>query len=78
MLCCRIGFNANSEIDEILNRPGVQLEDLIEYEFILNEVKFQNSRLLEFVVTSNSISKLMNYSIGKQNVETDDQSQVLR
>ena len=46
MLCCRIGFNANSEIDEILNRPGVQLEDLIEYEFILNEVKFQNSRLL--------------------------------
>ncbi|TIB73962.1 SAPS-domain-containing protein [Wallemia mellicola] len=68
----RLGFGANKEIDQLLDKENVELEEILQEDSIIHESKSHNYRLLEFLVLPQNLRKLLGYSNGKINV-VDDQ-----
>jgi hypothetical protein len=61
------GFNeyAVSPIDEVLQRESFELEDLLEEDQLLQEVKFCNGHLLEYLSRRGVVEQLVRYTIAR-------------
>jgi SIT4-associating protein SAP185/190 len=60
----RFGGYANvSTIDSLLEKPDVTVEELLDDSDLIQEVKSQNSKLLEFLRDENILDRLMQYII---------------
>jgi SIT4-associating protein SAP185/190 len=60
----RFGGYANvSTIDSLLEKPDVTVEELLDDADLIQEVKSQNSKLLEFLRDENILDRLMQYTI---------------
>jgi len=54
---------ATSPIDDILGQPDVSLEDLLDHEDIIQECKYLNTDLIDFLSRPDIIEKLVKYVI---------------
>lgn len=59
----RLGAASSNAIDEILERPDVTLEDVLDCEDLIQEGKYKNAQLTEFVSQPHVIEKLIRYII---------------
>jgi SIT4-associating protein SAP185/190 len=60
----RFGGYANiSTIDSILDKPDVSLEELLDEQDLIQELKQQNSKLIEFIRDDAVLQKLLHYVI---------------
>lgn len=57
-----------STIDSILSRPWFQLEDLLDEEDVLQECKYMNPSLMEYLCRRDVMEKLIRYTILTQDV----------
>ena len=68
----RFGGYANiSTIDSILDKPDVTLEDLFEESDLIQEVKAQNAKLIEFLREESVLERLFNYVIAPRSEEPE-------
>lgn len=66
----RFGGYANiSSIDNILDKPDVTLEELLDESDLIQEVKQQNSKLIEFLREEPVLHKLLRYVIADKDPE---------
>ncbi|KAK0902203.1 sporulation-induced protein [Friedmanniomyces endolithicus] len=67
----RFGGYANiSSLDTILDKPDVTVEELLEESDLIQELKQQNSKLIEFLRDEPVLKKLLKYVITDDVVET--------
>lgn len=60
----RFGTYANiSTLDNILDKPGVTLEELLEESDLIQELKQHNDRLIDFLRTEEVLWKLLEYVV---------------
>jgi SIT4-associating protein SAP185/190 len=60
----RFGGYANvSSIDTILDKPDVTVEELLDEDDLIQELKSQNSKLIEFLRDDNVLQRLLQYVI---------------
>ena len=59
----RFGTSASSGLDEILEREHFILEDLLDHDDVIQECKYMNAQLVEFLSSKSSIEKLVRYVI---------------
>ena len=59
----RFGTSASSGLDEILERDHFILEDLLDHDDVIQECKYMNAQLVEFLSSKASIEKLVRYVI---------------
>ncbi len=60
----RFGGYANiSTIDSILDKPDISLEELLDEQDLIQELKQQNSKLIEFIRDDAVLQKLLHYVI---------------
>ncbi|KAK4959653.1 sporulation-induced protein [Elasticomyces elasticus] len=63
----RFGGYANiSTLDSILDKPDVTVEDLLDESEVIQELKQQNSKLIEFLRTEPVLEKLLRYVTAPQ------------
>lgn len=55
------GYASISTIDTVLDKPDVTVEDLLEESDLIQELKQQNSKLVEFLRDEPVLKKLLNY-----------------
>src|ERR1700760_1419180 len=68
----RFGGYANiSTIDSLLEKPDVTVEELLDEADLIQELKSQNSKLLEFLRDENVLDRLMQYVILPKAPEED-------
>jgi len=67
--------NSSSAIDELLGQPDFTLEDLINHEDILQECKYLNTDLIDYLSHPAVIEKLVRYVITKP-LKTEDESKM--
>ncbi|KAJ3072850.1 hypothetical protein HDU98_002773 [Podochytrium sp. JEL0797] len=56
----RFGFHPASNVDALLEKEGVTLEELLEEEELLQECKSHNSKLIEFLCRPEILQQLLN------------------
>lgn len=57
----RFGFHNASAIDAILDKEGVKLDDIMGEDELIQEVKGQNIKLIEFLSRTENIKSLLGY-----------------
>ncbi|KAI8928314.1 SIT4 phosphatase-associated protein-domain-containing protein [Entophlyctis helioformis] len=57
----RFGFNTTSVIDGILDKEGVTLDDIMGEDELIQEVKTQSVKLIEFLCKPHNLDKLLGY-----------------
>lgn len=57
----RFGFHNASAIDGILDKEGVTLDDLFAEEELIQEVKGQNVKLIEFLSKTENLRLLLSF-----------------
>lgn len=69
----RFGGYANiSTLDTVLDKPDVTVEDLLDESDLIQELKQQNGKLIEFLRDEPVLKKLLNYVVTDQPPETDE------
>ena len=69
----RFGGYANiSTLDTVLDKPDVTVEDLLDESDLIQELKQQNSKLIEFLRDDIVLKKLLNYVVTDQPPETSE------
>ena len=69
----RFGGYANiSTLDTVLDKPDVTVEDLLDESDLIQELKQQNGKLIEFLRDEPVLKKLLNYVITDEPPETDE------
>jgi SIT4-associating protein SAP185/190 len=69
----RFGGYANiSTLDTVLDKPDVTIEDLLDESDLIQELKQQNSKLIEFLRDDSVLKKLLNYVVTDQPPETSE------
>lgn len=69
----RFGGYANiSTLDTVLDKPDVTVEDLLDESDLIQELKQQNGKLIEFLRDEPVLKKLLNYVVTDQPPETAD------
>ncbi|KAJ3083526.1 hypothetical protein HDU99_008901 [Rhizoclosmatium hyalinum] len=66
----RFGFSPASNVDALLEKEGVTLEELFEEEELLQECKSHNSKLIEFLCRPEILQQLLNTIITENPDET--------
>ncbi|KAI8616148.1 SIT4 phosphatase-associated protein-domain-containing protein [Chytriomyces sp. MP71] len=66
----RFGFHPASNVDALLEKEGVTLEELFEEEELLQECKSHNSKLIEFLCRPDILQQLLNTIITENPDET--------
>ncbi|KAI9352197.1 SIT4 phosphatase-associated protein-domain-containing protein [Obelidium mucronatum] len=66
----RFGFHPASNVDALLEKEGVTLEELFEEEELLQECKSHNSKLIEFLCRPEILQQLLNTIITENPDET--------
>ncbi|KAK6396316.1 hypothetical protein LTR65_009399 [Meristemomyces frigidus] len=70
----RFGGYANvSSLDTILDKPDVTVEELLDESDLIQELKQQNSKLIEFLRDEPVLKKLLNYVVADQDPEEADE-----
>jgi serine/threonine-protein phosphatase 6 regulatory subunit 3 len=57
----RLGFQNRSHIDVQLLKEDCTLENLLEEDDIVQEARAQNSKLIDFILKDENVTKLINY-----------------
>lgn len=78
------GYSSVSTIDALLDKPGTTLEDLLEEQDIVQELKSHHTKLIEFLRDDRCLHKLLQYIIApdpnakedEEDVEAEDADQV--
>jgi serine/threonine-protein phosphatase 6 regulatory subunit 3 len=65
------GFHTVSAVETILDRESFTLEELLDEEEILQEVKSQNKKLLDFITQPQTLLKLFEYITIDSNEDAD-------
>jgi serine/threonine-protein phosphatase 6 regulatory subunit 3 len=65
------GFHTVSAVETILDRESFTLEELLDEEEILQEVKSQNKKLLDFITQPQTLLKLFEYITLDSNEDAD-------
>ena len=69
----RFGGYANiSTLDTVLDKPDVTVEDLLDESDLIQELKQQNSKLVEFLRDEPVLKKLLHYVVTDQPPETSE------
>lgn len=69
----RFGGYANiSNLDSVLDRPDLTVEELLDESDLIQELKQQNGKLIEFLRDEPVLKKLLNYVVTDQPPETED------
>jgi SIT4-associating protein SAP185/190 len=72
----RFGGYANiSTLDTVLDKPDVTVEDLLDESDLIQELKQQNGKLIEFLRDEPVLKKLLHYVVTDQPPETADAKQ---
>ncbi|KAI9337958.1 SIT4 phosphatase-associated protein-domain-containing protein [Obelidium mucronatum] len=66
----RFGYNPSSNLDALLEKEGVTLEELFDEEELLQECKSHNSKLIEFLCRPEILQQLLNTIINEHPDET--------
>jgi hypothetical protein len=66
------GISFASPVNDILDRDSFTLEDLLQEEGLLQEVKSRNNRLLDFLEQRDVVQKMMNYVVIPPEAGADD------
>lgn len=61
----RIAFNNSSSLDTLLEKSTVSLEELLEEEDLLQEVKSHHSKLIEFLSRVENLKKLLSLALSR-------------
>ncbi|KAJ1966589.1 sporulation-induced protein [Dispira parvispora] len=61
----RFGYHPQSNIQQLLDRPNVTLEELFAEEDLLQEVKGQSARLLDHLSEPGVLSRLLDYIVAE-------------
>lgn len=70
----RFGGYANvSTLDSILDKPDVTIEELLDESDLIQELKQQNSKLLDFLRDENVLKRLLQYIVAPQ-VDDEDET----
>jgi SIT4-associating protein SAP185/190 len=68
----RFGGYANiSSLDSILDKPDVTVEELLDEADLIQELKSQNSKLIEFLRDENVLERLLQYAVSPKLTEED-------
>lgn len=71
----RFGGYANiSTLDSILDKPDVTVEELLEESDLIQELKQQNSKLIEFLRGEAVLEKLLQYVVAPKTEETAEEA----
>ncbi|THW17147.1 SAPS-domain-containing protein [Aureobasidium pullulans] len=71
----RFGGYANiSSIDSILEKPNVSLEELLDESDLIQELKQNNSKLIEFLREESTLQKLLDYVVADKPPHPDNAS----
>jgi len=70
-----IDFGGSSAIDELLSQPEFSLEDLLNHEDIIQECKYLNTDLIDYLSTPNVIEELVRYVITRP-LDSENESQM--
>lgn len=71
----RFGGYANiSSIDSILEKPNVSLEELLDESDLIQELKQNNSKLIEFLRDEHTLQKLLQYVVADKPPHIDSAS----
>ncbi|KAM0716454.1 hypothetical protein Q7P37_007899 [Cladosporium fusiforme] len=63
------GYASISTLDSILNKPDVTVEELLDESDLIQELKQQNSKLVEFLREEPVLKKLLDYVIAEEEPE---------
>lgn len=63
------GYASISTLDSILDKPDVTVEELLDESDLIQELKQQNSKLVEFLRDEPVLKKLLDYVIAEEEVE---------
>ncbi|KAI5210368.1 SAPS-domain-containing protein [Aureobasidium subglaciale] len=75
----RFGGYANiSSIDSILEKPNVSLEELLDESDLIQELKQNNSKLIEFLREESTLQKLLEYVVADKPPRPDNASTVAK
>ena len=55
------GYANTSTLDSILEKPDVTLEELLDESDLIQELKAQNAKLIEFLREDKALEKLLKY-----------------
>ncbi|KAK5114401.1 hypothetical protein LTR85_010223 [Meristemomyces frigidus] len=70
----RFGGYANiSSLDTILDKPDVTVEELLDESDLIQELKQQNSKLIEFLRDEPVLKKLLNYVVADKEAEEGEE-----
>lgn len=66
------GINFESPVNDILDKENFTIEELLQEDELLQEVKSRNGRLIEFLTLEDVMEKLINFIISPANSEDGD------
>ena len=70
----RFGGYANiSTLDSILDKPDVTLEELLEESDLIQELKAQNAKLIDFIREEKALQKLLRYVLADKSPDPADE-----
>ena len=63
------GYASISTLDSILDKPDVTVEELLDESDLIQELKQQNSKLVEFLRDEPVLKKLLDYVTAEEEAE---------
>lgn len=69
------GYATTSSLDSILDKPDVTVEELLDESDLIQELKQQNSKLIEFLRDEPILKKLLNYVVADKESEEGQEKQ---
>ncbi|KAE8145516.1 Sit4-associated protein [Aspergillus avenaceus] len=66
------GYASISSIDTLLDKPDVNLEELLDESELIQELKQHNTKLIEYLRDDNVLKRLMDHVIAPSLVDDDD------
>ena len=63
------GYSNISTLDSVLDKPDVTLEELLDESDLIQELKSQNAKLIEFLRDDTVLEKLLKYVLSEKKIE---------